>query len=120
MVAANAVPSTASLAEVLAARARRTPTSRLVIDAVGGGAIVFAALWARPFGWFALIGAGTCLAAYGAWALAERRLESDAPLSDRKVWLLDLVQGIATPFGLAGFMALLFGALAIAIGPVKS
>lgn len=120
MVATTDLATSASLAEVLSARARRTPTSRLVIDAVGGVALSGAALWARPFGWFVLLTAGACLASYGLWALAENRLESPRPLDDRAALGLELSQRVATVLGLASFVATLFGALAIAFGPVIS
>lgn len=120
MVVASPLESSASLVEVLSARAKRTPTSRLIIDAFGGAAVGAAAFWARPFGWFALIGAGAALFAYGVWALAERRLESDDRLSEHSAFALEMLQRAAAPVGIAGFLALLLGGLAIAFGPIIS
>lgn len=63
-----------TLTEWLAARARAASARRLALDVAGGAlAVVGGALW-RPRGWPAVVAAGVCFAAFGAWALAERRL----------------------------------------------
>jgi len=111
------VASDASLAEVLSRRARRTPTSRLWIDVVGGAALVLAAAWARPRAWAAILGGGLCLAAYGLWAFAELRLFS-AP------WLLPprtearwrAARAVAGVIGVLAFLLLLFGLLSVGLG----
>lgn len=109
-----------SLAELLSARAKASPVSRLVIDLVGGAAVAGMAVWARQFGWFPLLAAGVCLSAYGLWALIERRLESERDLSERAALTLELALRGAATVGLVGFVGLLFGLLAIAFGPVIS
>jgi hypothetical protein len=112
--------SRASLADILSARAKATPPSRLLIDIVGGAAVAAVTLWARPFAWFPLAAAALCLLAYGMWALAERRLESAQPQSERADFLLELSQRAAAAVGIAAFLGLLFGLLGVAFGPVIS
>lgn len=109
-----------SLAEVLSARARATPPSRLLIDILGGAAVAGAALWARPFGWFPLLAAAVSLFSYGVWALAERRLTSAVRTSERATALLQMLQGATAVVGIIGFLALLFGFLGVALGPIVS
>lgn len=72
---APAVPhADGTLGEWLAARARAVSPRRLALDVGGGGTgALLAALW-RPPGWPALLGAALCFVAFGAWAVAERRL----------------------------------------------
>lgn len=71
--------SDATLGEWLSAHAREVSTRRLALD-VGGGALAafVVALW-RPTGWPALLGAALCFVAFGAWAVAERRLTAPRP-----------------------------------------
>lgn len=120
MVAAE-LPSNASLAELLSARARRTPRDRLVLDIIGGILVAAAALWAQPSGWVALAAIGVCFAAYGAWALAELQLlprQWPEEIRHEAVWRT--VQAAATLLGLSAFVLLLFAALGIALGSIKS
>lgn len=120
MVAAE-LPSNASLAELLSARARRTPRDRLALDIGGGVLIAAAAVWARPGGWLAIVAAGACFAAYGVWALAELRL-LPRPWPEQvshEAWWRAL-QGGAAAVGLGAFVLLLFAALGIALGTIKS
>lgn len=109
-----------SLAELLSARAKATPASRLVIDLIGGASVAAVAVWARQFGWFPLLAAGVCLSAYGLWALIERRLDSERDLSERAALTLELALRVAATVGLVGFLGMLFGVLAIAFGPMIS
>lgn len=113
-------PPPASLAEILSARAIASPRSRLIIDIAGGIAVAVVAVWARAFGWFTLAALGVCLAAYGSWAIAERRLEGSAPLSLREEFMLETVQRVAAPLGIAAFLGVLFGLFGLAFGSVTS
>ncbi|MBX9929612.1 MAG: hypothetical protein K2X99_11965 [Gemmatimonadaceae bacterium] len=115
---ATELPTNASLAELLSARAQRTPRERLALDVIGGVLILVAAVWARPGGWLMVAAAAGCFAAYGVWAFAElRTLADDAdPASD----LWHVVQGAAAAIGLGAFGLLLLTALGIAIGPIIS
>ncbi len=106
-----------SLPELLSVRALATPRSRLLIDIVGGVLLAVVAVWARPMGWFALGAAGACLGAYGAWALAERRLEDPRELSPSQLTALETSQRITGPLGIAAALAFVYGLLAIAWGP---
>lgn len=107
----------ASLAEVLSRRARRTPMSRLWIDVVGGGALVLVSAWARPRGWAAILGGGLCLAAYGLWAFAERRLFTEPwRLPPRTETRWRAVRELAGGVGVLAFLLLLFGLLSVGLG----
>jgi hypothetical protein len=115
------VPSNASLAEILRARALRTPADRLGIDIVGGALVSGVALWARPGGWVAMMAAALCFASYGAWAVAERRLGAPPapdPAPHRTIWRV--VHGVAAVAGLGAFGLLLFATLGIALGRIIS
>src|SRR5262245_11279027 len=70
----SAVAPNATLAEVLRARAGRTPADRLVLDVVGGLLIIAVAVWAQPAGWVVIVSAAACFASYGSWAIAEKHL----------------------------------------------
>jgi hypothetical protein len=104
-----------TLAEVLGARARRTPSDRLVIDVVGGVLIAAASIWARPLGWFPLLAVAACFACYGTWALAERRAASAARAG---AWRI--LARAAGAFGVLAFVLLLFVLLGVALGPMIS
>lgn len=113
--------SEASLAEVLGARAKRTPMDRLLIDLVGGGLVMLVAVWARPSGWVVLAAAAGCLLAYGAWAIAERKLLAvpwPESVPHEQVWRA--VRGGAAVVGIAAFVLLLFAAMGLALGSIVS
>jgi hypothetical protein len=101
-----------TLADVLGARAERTPTSRLLLDLAGGFLIAAVAVWARPTGWVVLTAAAGCFACYGTWALARRQTRAVAAA---RAW--SLVAHIAGGLGVAAFVFLLFALLGIALGP---
>jgi len=114
-------PPNASLAEILRARAFRTPQDRLLIDIVGGVLVVAAAAWARPAGWVALAAAAACFFAYGGWAIADRNLQARPwPESIPNESLWGAVRGAMAVIGIAAFALLLFATLGIALGPIKS
>lgn len=109
-----------TLPESLAAHARAVSARRLAFDVFGGAlAVVIGGLW-RPRGWPAVVAAGLCFAAFGVWALAERRLAAPdgRPTSaqhDGRVLAWRALRGAAAVVGgsaalLLGF-ALLFGVL---------
>ncbi|MBW8769056.1 MAG: hypothetical protein JF589_04845 [Gemmatimonadetes bacterium] len=107
----------ASLPEYLAARARAASDGRLVADAiVGCCAALGVAVW-RPAGWLVLLGASVCLAAFGAWGIADRELRErgDAPRA-RVVRVLSAVRFAAAAVGALSAVAAIFAALGIALG----
>lgn len=113
--------SGATLADVLGARARRTPSDRLVLDIIGGIMVSAAAIWARPTGWFSLLAAALCFACYGCWAFTERRRSAapeGAPAPTSVSWRV--LRQVSAVLGLAAFVMLLFALLGIALGPIKS
>lgn len=108
-----------TLAQVLGARARRTPADRLVLDIAGGLLIGAAAVWARPLGWFPLLAAALCFASYGCWAIAERRLSAvSAEDNSARGWRF--AQGASAALGVTAFVVLLFALLGVALGPIIS
>lgn len=120
-MAVTELPSNASLAEILSARAKRTPMDRLLIDLVGGALVVLVAAWARPGGWVALAAAAGCFVAYGAWAIAERRLQAVSwPESAPHEQLLRAVRGGAAFVGIASFVLLLVATMGLALGSIVS
>ncbi len=120
MVAAE-LPANASLAELLSARARRTPRERLALDVAGGALVAGAALWARPAGWLTLTAAALCFASYGVWALAELRLlPRPWPEREPREGLWRGVQAVAALSGIGAFVLLLFAALGLALGRIIS
>ena len=111
----------ASLAEVLSARAKRTPMDRLLIDLVGGALVVLVAAWARPGGWVALAAAAGCFLGYGAWAIAERKLQAvpwPETVKHEQVWRA--VRAGAAVVGIAAFVLMLFATMGLALGSIVS
>jgi len=115
------VPREPNLAEILSARALRTPMDRLRIDIVGGALIAATAIWARPAGWVVLLAAALCFVSYGAWAVAERRLQP-VPWPDviahEGAWRA--LHRVAGMIGLASFVLLMLAALGVALGSIIS
>lgn len=110
-----------TLADVLGARARRTPMDRLVLDVVGGLLIGAAAIWAKPPAWFPLAAASACFIFYGCWAVTERRVHAQAHSPSEAfspAWRF--VRQASAGLGLAAFVTLLFALLGIALGPMIS
>ena len=107
-----------TLSEFLTRRARRASDGRLVFDvAVGVVAACGALLW-RPPGWFPLLSAGCCIAAYGAWGMSDRtlgELGEDAH-SGTMQRLLRAGRAGAAVVGLLAAGALLLGVLGLALG----
>jgi hypothetical protein len=115
------LPETESLAQVLGARALRTPADRLAIDIIGGTLVAATTLWARPGGWLALLSAAVCLVCYGLWAVAERRLRSaDVSVRTSHATFWRGVHSLCAFLGLAAFGLLLFSGLGVALGPLIS
>ncbi len=118
---ATELPTNASLAELLSARARRTSRDRLALDVAGGALIAAAALWARPSGWVVVAAAAGCFAAYGIWAFAELRLlPRPWPEREPHASLWRTVQAGAAIVGIGSFVLLLFAALGLALGTIIS
>lgn len=110
-----------TLAEVLGARARRTPMDRLILDIAGGVLIGAAALWARPPAWFPLLTAAACIACYGCWAVTERQLHANPsnpePIAS-PAWRF--ARQASAVLGLTAYVTMLFALLGLALGPIKS
>lgn len=107
-----------TLADVLGARARRTPFDRLILDVAGGVLIAAAAIWARPTAWFPLLAAALCFVGYGVWAFTERRATAAQGAAVALPWRI--ARHVSAGLGLAAFVALLFSLLGIALGPMIS
>src|SRR4051794_39842377 len=102
----------ASLAEFLVARARAASDGRLVVDVVlGAFAALGVAAW-RPTGWLALLGVAVCLAAFGAWGIADRELRErvDVPHA-RVVRVLAMLRVVAAGVGAGAAVTAVFSVL---------
>ena len=106
-----------SLPEFLAARARAASDGRLVVDVTAGCCAALAvAVW-HPAGWLVLLGASLCLAAFGAWGIADRELrERENARTARGVRLLSAVRFASAVLGALSAVAAMFAALGIALG----
>lgn len=107
----------ASLAEVLASRARSASDVRLALDVFGGVSAASAALLWRPFGWFYILSAATCFAAFGVWGIADRELHNPVRPHHRIVTaLLNTVRVVAVVAGGTATLALICAIVAIPLG----
>lgn len=107
-----------TLADVLGARARRTPFDRLILDVAGGVLIGAAAIWARPTAWFPLLAAALCFVGYGCWAFTVRRAQAAPEAHVPLAWRI--ARQAAAALGIAAFVTLLFALLGVALGPMIS
>jgi hypothetical protein len=108
--------STASLSELLHARALATAPRRLWIDLAGGAVAAATASWFRPIGWVAITSAGLCFAMYALWAVSERQLEGEPTRSGGRRGLWRGLRAVTTMFGLLTFVALLLSLLGLTLG----
>jgi hypothetical protein len=69
-------PADATLYEVLRLRAVRATQRQLLVYCILGLLSIATAMFARPRGWLVILCVGAGAAAYGVWALAERRVAS--------------------------------------------
>jgi hypothetical protein len=117
MMVLSALRPDAGLFEFLAHRARGAPVRRLGIDAVGGAAVLAAALWWNPAAQLVIAGSATLLCAYGAWGLLDRarsRLSTrDWPGTAR---LIDVLCILSAALGVFAAGAVLLAIWAIALG----
>ena len=110
-----------TLADVLGARARRTPRLRLLLDVIGGVLIAAAAIWEQPPGWAVLAAAAGCFACYGCWAFSERHLHPSpdaSPTTARRAW--KALWHASAALGLLAFVLLLLVFLSVALGRIIS
>lgn len=114
MVASIAPEET--LADVLGARARRTPRRRLLLDTIGGVLIAAVAIVVQPPGWALLAAAAGCFAGYGCWAFSERHLHA-APVASR-AW--KVLWHLSAAVGLVAFLFFLLALLSVALGRMIS
>jgi hypothetical protein len=113
----SALRHDASLAEVLSSRARSASDLRLALDAMGGVTAASAAMVWRPFGWFFVVSAATCFAAFGLWGIADRELNNPLRRPPRVVIaLLKAVRVVAVVAGGVAAVALICAIVAIPLG----
>ena len=105
-----------SLGEALIARAHRASIVRLTVD-IAGGLIAFAAvyLW-HPQSWGIPASAALCFAMYGAWAVADRQLQSLDGKPKAFVASLLIIRTIAVAVGVTAALVLLFGTVGLSMG----
>ena len=117
MMVLSALRPDAGLFEFLAHRARSAPARRLAIDAVGGAAVLVAALRWNPAAQLVIASAATFLFSYGAWGLLDRarsRLSNRGRL--RAVGLLDALCVLSAALGVLAAGGVLLPVWAIALG----
>ena len=108
-----------SLAAFLARRARTSTDARLIIDAVIGFVVATASLLAHGPLWHLFTSAGICFMSFGAWGIADREMSERAE-GTIPVRLLGVARLVSAVTGFIAVAALVIGALAVAIGTVKS
>lgn len=107
----------AGLFEFLAQRARSAPVRRLAIDALGGAAILVAALRWNPAAQPLIASAAALLFSYGLWGLLDRvraRLSNRGPT--RIAGLLDALCILSATLGVVAAAGILLAVWAIAPG----
>jgi hypothetical protein len=117
MMVLSALRPDAGLFEFLAHRARSAPVRRLGIDAVGGAAILVAALWWNPAVQPLIASAAALLFSYGAWGLLDRvrsRLSNRDPT--RISGLFDALCVLSATLGVLAAGGVLLAVWAIALG----
>jgi len=115
MIPSDSVEVDARLDVLLATRARAASDGRLVVDVIIGAAAMTAALVWRPFAWVALLSAGCCFAAFGAWGITDRILHERRD-PDRWTPVLRLGRGAAAIIGGLAGLSLILSACALALG----
>ena len=107
-----------SLPQFLAQRARNASDGRLALDAAGGFiAMAAAAVVASP-GNLVLAAAGTCFVAFGLWGIFDREIaERRATIGPIGGGLLLTGRAFAALVGVIGGLALIFGGVAVMLGP---
>jgi hypothetical protein len=104
-------PADATLYEVLRLRAVRATQRHLLIYCVLGALAAATADLVRPKGWLVIACTGAAAAAYGVWALAERRLATEESEGVARTALLvvralaaiiGITAGVLLPFVIAG------------------
>jgi hypothetical protein len=117
MMVLSALRPDAGLFEFLAHRARSAPARRLGIDAVGGAAVLVAALLWNPAAQPLTASAATLLFSYGTWGLLDRvrsRLsESGWP---KTVRLVDALCVSSAALGVLAAAGVLLAVWAVALG----
>ena len=104
----------AGLPEVLAARARASSVRRLALDVTIGAAAAVVLLAWRPPLWPTLLSGALCFVAFGAWGLADRRMQAaEAAFADLAP--PDATTHAALWHAVRGTAALLGGVAALAL-----
>lgn len=106
-----------SLGEALVERAHGASMRRLILD-VAGGLVAFGIIVAwRPEGWAVVASAALCFAAFGAWGLSDRLLDSPYRIANKAIAAaLLIVRTLAIAIGVGAALVILFGSLGIAMG----
>ncbi|HEX9129936.1 MAG TPA: hypothetical protein VF850_12320 [Gemmatimonadaceae bacterium] len=117
MMVLSALRPDAGLFEFLAHRARSAPARRLGIDAVGGAAILAAALRWNPAAQPLIASAAALLFSYGAWGLLDRassRVSNRGLL--RTARLFEALRVLSAIIGVMAAAGVLLAVWAIALG----
>ena len=104
------------LFHALAARARATSDGRLALAVIGGLATTLCmAVW-RPSGWLIVGGISACIAAFGAWGIADRELAERGATRSIEVAVLRGVRVLGVALGACGAIAAALNVLTAALG----
>jgi len=117
MMVLSSLRPDAGLFEFLAHRARSAPVRRLGIDAVGGAAVLVAALRWNPAALPLIASAATLLFSYGAWGLLDRagsRLSTHG--WPRAAGALDALVALSALLGVLAAVGVLLAIWASALG----
>ena len=110
---ANGAPAT--LAGVLAARARQASDGRLVLDTASGLVVGALALAFRPPAWPVVLSAAVSILAFGAWGISDRALR-DTEADSRGAQVLRMLCIVMATLGALGALALTATTMAFMLG----
>ena len=117
MMVLSAFRPDAGLFEFLSHRARSAPVRRLGIDAVGGAAVLAAALRWNPAAQLVIASVATLLFSYGAWGLLDRAASRLANRGwPRTARLFEALCVLSAALGVFATGAVLLAVWAIALG----
>ena len=105
-----------NLPELLKGWARDASDDWLLFDVAAAALAITGVLFWRPWGWRAMIAAAVCVAAFGAWGLADRELFERGAAAGTLPKLLRAGRVVAEVVGWLGLITLVFSVLGLAIG----
>ena len=105
-----------NLPELLKSWARGASDDWLLFDVAAAAVVITCVLLWRPWGWRAMFAAAVCVAAFGAWGLADRELFERGASTGVIPKLLRAGRVGAEVVGWLGLITLVFSVIGLAIG----